>query len=168
MNGLLIDAFEFSRLKERREGQLPIAALPRLAKEALSDAGIIAWAIAGDNDHVGHPRLRLQIAGAVRLTCQRCLGPLDFDVSGEAVLILAKDEEQADQIDELLADDEIDVIVGAKSMSIAELVEDEALLAIPLSVRHDVCPDALPDSLDSLAADGKPSPFAILKDLKRR
>ena len=164
MNGLLIDAFEFSRLKESRAGELPIAALPRLAKDAVSDAGAIAWTLVGDSDHVGHPRLKLHIAGSVRLTCQRCLGPLEFDLSGEAVLILARDEAQADQIDELLADDEVDVIVGAKSMSIAELVEDEALLAIPLSVRHEVCPGVLPDSL---AAGGKPSPFAALKDLKR-
>lgn len=164
MNGLLIDAFEFSRLKERREGLLPIADLPRLAKETVGDIGEIHWSLVGDSDHSGHPRLTLRIDGAVRLTCQRCLAPLDFDVSGDVVLILAKDDEQADQIDALLGDDGIDVIVGAKSMSIAELVEDEALLTIPLSVRHEVCPDILKgDNVSS----SKALPFAALRDLKR-
>ena len=164
MNASLIDAFEFSRLKEHRQGASAVADLPRLFKETVGDSGVIAWTLDGDADSVGHPRLTLRIDGSVRLTCQRCLSPLVFDVSGGAVLILAKDEEHADQIDELLANDEIDVIVGAKSMSIVELVEDEALLSIPLSVRHDVCPDALAGDVADVE---KPSPFAALKDLKR-
>ncbi len=164
MHGLLIDTFEFSRLKERREGRLPITDLARLAKEVVSKTGEIQWVLIGGSDHVGHPRLILRIDGAVELICQRCLGPLNVDVSSEATLILAKDDEQADQIDELLSDDTIDVIVGTKAMSIAELVEDEALLTIPLSVRHDVCPDA---PMGDTLSGSKVSPFAALKELRR-
>lgn len=163
MNALLIDAFEFSRLKESREGQLPIAELPRLSQEAVTQSGVIRWALVGDSDRLGHSRLMLRVDGAVKLICQRCLSIMDVDVSGTAELILARDELQADEIDALLADDDIDVIVGSKAMSIAELVEDEVLLAIPLSVRHEVCPDAL---IDELASNTKPSPFAALKGLK--
>ena len=166
MSALVIDAFEYARLKEHRNGKLLLADLSRLRKETVESGSgaAIEWDLRGDADALGHARLTLRIGGIVKLTCQRCLSPLDFDVTNEAVLILAKDEDHADQIDALLANDELDVIVGSRAMSVIELVEDEALLAIPLSVRHDICPDAL------VANDGsskRPSPFAALKELKR-
>ena len=81
------------------------------------------------------------------------------------MLILAKDETEADKIEEMLGDEDIDVIVGSREMNVFDLVEDEALLALPLSPRHEVCPDA--SKLEGLKAE-KPSPFAVLKDLKRQ
>ena len=164
MNALVIDSFEFCRLKEHQNGELTIAALPRLAKEAVDDTGSIAWSLQGNKDNPGQFQLTLKIDGLIKLTCQRCLTPLDFNISSQSILILARDEDEADQLNESLDNDEIDVIVGSKAMQVADLVEDEALLAIPLSARHDVCPDEQITAL--LNAIEKPSAFAALKDLK--
>ena len=78
--------------------------------------------------------------------------------------MLAKDEERADEMDELLDDDMIDVIVASKTLSVLDLVEDEALLALPISPKHEVCPDAT--QLEVLKSK-KESPFAVLKGLKQ-
>lgn len=165
MNAFVIDAFEFCRLKERREGELAVADLPRLADEAVDQSGVVRWSLQGSSNRQGHPRLALSVSGTVRLMCQRCLTPFAFDVASESVLILAQDEGGADEIGALLADESVEVIVGSRHFDIAQIIEDDALLAIPLSPRHDTCPDQLVPEASKDAE--KVSPFAVLKNLKQ-
>ena len=164
MSALVIDAFEFSRLKEHREGVVPVTDLTRLADELESRSGSLSWVLSGGESHSGHAQLKLEVAGSLQIMCQRCLTPFSFDIDSESVLILAKDEAAADEIDALLDDDQIDVIVGTKTLDILQLVEDEALLAMPLSPKHAICPDA--SELDAYKSGKKESPFAMLKNLK--
>ncbi|MFC5475149.1 YceD family protein [Paraherbaspirillum soli] len=164
MSAFVIDAFEFARNKERREGEIATADLGRLADESADRSGTLRWTLVGGADHLGHSQLTLSVAGSMQLMCQRCLTSFAFEISSESVLVLAKNEESADEIDALLDNDEIDVIVGSKALNIAELVEDEALLALPLSPKHPVCPDQ--SALDALKNVKEVSPFAMLKNLK--
>jgi uncharacterized protein len=165
MSAFVINAFEFSRLKERREGDIPVASMARLAAESVDTSGSLHWSLQGGADTLGHPQLIMAVSGSIDLMCQRCMTPLKFAIESESVLILAKDEEQADAIDVLLDDDTIDVIVGSKMLNVMELIEDEALLAIPLAPKHAVCPDN--SALDEVMAVKKPSPFDVLKGLKQ-
>lgn len=167
MDDLTIDAFEFCRQGERREGELPVAQLPRLAKETVDASGVLLWSLQGGRNQHGHPQLTMTVRGNVSLTCQRCLQPYRFDIDSSAILILAQDEASANEMDALLADegDEVEVVVGSRAMEVAGLIEDDALLALPLSPRHEVCPD--PDAIPRAPAEEKISPFSVLKDLKR-
>lgn len=165
MNAFVIDAFEFCRLKERREGEVAVSDLPRLAKESVDEFGSMRWSLQGGKDSLGHPQLILSVAGTVQLICQRCLAPFAFDIESESILILASDDASADAIDALLDDDAVEVIVGSRNFSILELVEDEALLAIPASPRHAICPERL--VTDTPKDAEKVSPFAVLKNLKQ-
>jgi uncharacterized protein len=165
MNAFMIDAFELCRIKERLEGEIAVSDLPRLAEESVDKFGAIRWSLQGGSDKLGHPQLLLSVSGSVRLICQRCLTPFQFDIASESTLILAQDEAGADEIDALLADDSLEVIVGSKAFNVQELIEDEALLAIPLSPKHDVCPDQLVQRIEQEAE--KVSPFAVLKKLKQ-
>jgi len=164
MNAFMIDAFEFCRLKESRAGETAIADFPRLAEESVDRFGMVRWSLQGGIDRQGHARLTLSVATRVQLMCQRCLTPFAFDIQSESVLVLAQDEEEADEIEALLADESVEVIVGSKTFDFAELIEDDALLAIPLSPKHEACPDRLisegPKDVE------KESPFAVLKNLK--
>jgi uncharacterized protein len=165
MNALIIDAFEFSRVKERREGEIAVSDLPRLAEESVDKSGALRWSLQGGNHPSGYPQLKLSVSGSVRLMCQRCLTPFDFDMASDTVLVLASDDASADEIDVLLADEEVEVIIGSRTFNIAELIEDDALLALPLSPKHPTCPDQLlPEAAKSAE---KASPFAVLKDLKQ-
>ena len=165
MNASVIDAFEFCRRKERREGEIVVADSSRLAEESVDRSGVIRWTLQGGSDSLGHPQMTLSVAGSMQLMCQRCLTPFAFDMEGESVLILAQDEGSADEIEALLADESVEVIVGSKAFNVTELVEDEALLAMPLSPKHGTCPAQLVSnaSQDALPA----SPFAVLKNLKQ-
>jgi uncharacterized protein len=166
MSALVIDAFDFCRLKERLEGETAVADLKRLAAECVNPTTFLRWSLLGGTDAFGHPQLTISAAATVRLMCQRCVTPFEFSFATESILLLASSEEQADAIEEIVADDTIDVIVGSRVMKVVELIEDEALLALPLSPRHEACPDT--SVLDTLSRDRPASPFEALKNIKQK
>jgi uncharacterized protein len=160
MSAFVIDAFEFCRSNGHREGVTPVAEMSRLNKDCADHSGDIAWRVEGTTSKQGYPQITLSVSGTVQLVCQRCLTPYAFEMDSSTVLMLGKDDEHADEIEELLGDESIDVIVGSRSCDIRDLIEDEALLALPQVPKHDVCPDN--KLLDVLKSE-KPSPFAALK-----
>lgn len=164
MNPYVIDAFEFSRMGEQREGQIKVADLMRLSAECVDSTGMIEWSLHGGRGAHGHLSLTLSVSGAVQLVCQRCLENFSLPIQLASILVLAKDEANADAIEEALDDDAIDAIVGSATMNVFDLIEDEVLLTLPFSARHEVCPDS--SALDA-AKNEKVSPFAVLKGINR-
>jgi len=125
----VIDAFDFCRISGSREGVTPVAEMTRLTKDCADASGDIAWKIVGGTSKLGYPQLTLSVNGTVQLVCQRCLTPYAYAIDSTTTLMLGKDDEQADEIEEIINDESIDVIVGSRSMDAAALIEDEALLA---------------------------------------
>lgn len=163
MSAFVIDAFEFCRNNGHREGVTPVADMPRLAAECADPSGQIAWTIDGGSTPQGYPSMTLSVQGDVNLVCQRCLQSFGYHIDSSTMLVLGKDDADADGIEEVLDDESIDVIVGSQTCDIMQLLEDEALLALPQAPKHEVCPDT--KLLDSLKSE-KVSPFAALKSLK--
>jgi uncharacterized protein len=163
MSAFVIDAFEFCRNNGYREGVTPVAELPRLAADCADQSGDISWSIQGGQTKQGYPSMTLSVSGPVKLVCQRCLAPFGYDIDSSTMLVLGKNDADADEIEEVLDDESIDVIVGSQSCDIMQLVEDEALLALPQAPKHEVCPDT--KLMDSIKSE-KVSPFAALKGLK--
>jgi uncharacterized protein len=164
MNPFLIDAFKFSKLSERLEGETAVAEMERVTEIAQDGQGAIAWVLQGGNHRLGYPQLTLAISGSINLLCQRCLTSMTVTIDAESVLVLAKDEASADDIEAQLNDDAIDVIPVSEELNLRDLIEDETLLSLPFAPKHDICPDqaALADPVKS----EKASPFAVLKNLK--
>lgn len=163
MNALVIDAFEFCRTNSTREGVTPVAEMERLARDCADPSGSITWKAEGGTSKQGYPQMRLAVAGTVQLNCQRCLTPFAYEIDSSTLLMLGADDATADEIEEVIDDETVDVIVGTRSMNLMDLIEDEALLALPQAPKHDVCPDTA--LLDSLRGEKK-SPFDALKALK--
>lgn len=163
MSAFVIDAFEFCRNNGHREGVTPVAEMTRLAADCADPSGEIAWSIQGGQTRQGYPMLTLSVSGTVQLVCQRCLAPFGYEIDSSTVLVLGKDDQEADEIEEILDDESIDVIVGSHACDIRDLLEDEALLALPQAPKHEVCPDT--QLLDAIKSE-KVSPFAALKNLK--
>jgi len=112
--------------------------------------------------------LHLSLTTQVQLVCQRCLGQVVMPISVARdfrfVATEALAQEQDDDADE-------DLLVISHSFDLAELIEDEVLLALPLVPRHDVCPvpvklAAVDDDFE--VAQAQPGPFAALATLKGR
>jgi len=163
MSAFVVDAFEFCRNNGYREGVSPVAEMTRLAADCADTSGEIRWSVQGGTTPQGYPSMTLSVEGRVQLVCQRCLQPFAYDIDSSTMLVLGRDDEEADQIEEILDDESIDVIVGSSCCDLRDLLEDEALLALPQAPKHEVCPDT--KLLDSLKSE-KVSPFAGLKNLK--
>lgn len=163
MSAFVIDAFEFCRSGGYREGVTPVTEMNRLAADCANNSGEITWSIQGGSTPQGYPTMTLSVAGPVQLVCQRCLAPFDYHIDSSTQLVLGRDDAEADSFEEVLDDDSIDVIVGSHAADIRELLEDEALLALPQAPKHETCPDT--GVLDTLKSE-KVSPFAGLKNLK--
>lgn len=163
MNGKTMDLFKFCLDAEEASGSFPIQNFTRLSAELVDSEGDLVWNMLGGRHQIGVPELRLHVQAQVKLICQRCLTPHIETLDSVSTLVLAKTEEQADELEERLDDDSIDVIVVSPEQDISVLLEDEALLALPVSPRHATCPDGFkPEIVNEKAI----SPFAALKKLK--
>ncbi len=111
--------------------------------------------------------LHLKARAELCLTCQRCLGLAVLGVDVMRSFRFCATEEAA-QAEDAQADE--DLLVLSDDFSLAELIEDEMLLALPLVPRHKACP--VPVSL-TLADPGfeaalleRRQPFKALEKLK--
>ena len=110
----------------------------------------------------------LQADVVLPLTCQRCLGPVEVAVAFDRKFRFVATEELAAIEDE---ESEEDVLVISRNFNLADLVEDELLMTLPVAPKHEVCPTPVKlqvadvDFVDK--PDEKPSPFAVLQQLKK-
>lgn len=163
MNGKTMDLFEFCHGAEQASGSLAIKDLTRLSSELIASEGELVWRLSGGRHSIGAPELTLHVQAQVKLICQRCLTPYVESLDSVSTLVLATTEEQADELVERLDDDSIDVIVVSAEQDLSVLLEDEALLALPVSPRHISCPDGFKTEIVNEKAE---SPFAALRKLK--
>jgi uncharacterized protein len=152
----VIDGLQFARDAREISGVLGMEHLPRLAEMQGATAGI-AFRLRGGMMDDGKPCLHVVASGQLRLVCQRCLGPLSHPVSIEVELQLAG---SAREIEE--ADDEIDRVLASRAMSVAQLVEDELLLELPMAPRHERCSAEPPAERQE-----RTNPFGALSVLKQ-
>lgn len=164
MSVSVIDVFEFCRHYAHQEGELKVADSERVLAECVDEAGVLSWCLDGGRSGLGFPQLRVTVKGVVNLLCQRCLTPFFYTIDSETVLMLARSEEQADEIESMLEDEAIDVIVGQKALDVMALVEDEILLSLPGAPKHVTCPDVV--AAENVKGEVVDSPFAFLKNLQ--
>lgn len=113
------------------------------------------------------PWVRGSAEVSVAATCQRCLERVDRDLSVAFELCILADSALASELAR-----EADVVVAdAEAVTIAELVEDELLLALPERLcPEEPCPHAPALSYPAAEASGKAAeenPFHVLSELKR-
>jgi uncharacterized protein len=154
----VIDGLQFARGGLEVGGVLGMEKLRRLAEMQGSTDGLEYRVRGGINDDA-NPCLRISVSGEVQLTCQRCLGPLTVPLATDAELVLSESEREIQQ-----AEDEVDRVLASRAMDVAQLVEDEVILALPMIARHEDCAPAQ----DVPTSELRPSPFNVLAGLKGR
>ena len=139
-------------------GTVPVAELARLADSLFDASGELNYEMTGGFDDRQRPRLQLAVAGSINLKCQRCLGGFAYAVAAHTNLLVLTEKAGA----ETAEFDDLDGIPADAHTDVWSVVEDEILLAIPLSPRHaeDDCSQAV-----KVAADRVESPFAVLAKL---
>ena len=149
----------------RYQGELAVAQMTRLTAAVAEATGRVSaqWHLAKED--AGYPSLSGVVRGPLRLRCRSCQEifswPLDLDVRLRLVNSEAEEAEVLKEHEPYLVQDD--------QLALAEVTEDEVLLALPLMPRCETCENnaqrqpqteirdepARPDSF--------PGPFAALK-----
>ncbi|MDH3325946.1 MAG: YceD family protein [Gammaproteobacteria bacterium] len=124
-------------------------------------------------------RLTGHIVGEMIVECQRCMGGLKMPIDHHFQLGLIESEAEIDR----LYPGEEPLMIGNEDLFLADIVEDELELLLPMVVMHDVglCEqhvapsvEKVPDELhvnspvdESVIENKRPNPFAVLIDLKK-
>ncbi|UOO82524.1 YceD family protein [Uruburuella testudinis] len=120
----------------------------------------VSFVLKGGRDRWQRLYLDLSVKGDVPLFCQRCVKPMPFAFDESSRIVLFADDEGLDEA--MLSDDELEGMLLQKALDVRTLVEDQILMAIPFSPRHEDCGN---DALAEVNQD-KPNPFAVLAGLK--
>ena len=156
----MVDPIRLADENVRLRGELSASPMRRLAEVCVEPMSPVRIDLAFDRDPQGLRRMVGSIEAEVCVTCQRCLRGLCLTLQAEPELIVLT----AAQRDVL--PDETDVLVVDKPLALAQLVEDELLLALPMIPMHDLaeCEGAVQATR---ASEDKQSPFAGLSGLKK-
>lgn len=153
------DAFVFARNAASLDGVLTVSVMERLHDLLTEVAGEVRWHLEGYRGQRGEPMLHLTVSGTIPLACQRCLEAIPFELEIDRLLELVPAD--ADLSQDELEDDSRDYLPVEKELDVAELVEDEILLSLPVAPRHQRC------GLPGAAGAGEwINPFAALAGLK--
>ena len=130
----VIDSLEFVRAQQQLSGSLPVVGFTRLEDLLFDTQGSLEFMLQGSRDERNRPRIEVTVAGPLHLQCQRCLGLLDYEVEVRNMLLVVP---AGAQPDEDMEDPEApDVLEADPELEVADLVEDEVLLSLPIAPRH--------------------------------
>ncbi|WP_213686929.1 YceD family protein [Acinetobacter sp. WY4] len=172
-----IEPFKWAEQGFKWSGQLPLSRFVRIAREAvgsIDDQLInIDCKLSMDAYHRiawldGHVETK------VPMECQRCLETVEIELVSSFHLALVDDESLIERLDE-----DADFIVLGESEATTKgdydapatadllaLIEDELLLLMPLSPKHEFCEHKHQPSVEEVAEEKRDNPFEVLAALK--
>lgn len=156
---------DLARQGARVVRRVPADAFSRLG-EIAPGRGELCLEMVFSLDQERRPWVSGTVSVPVDATCQRCLEHFERVLEAEFSLCIVSDEQLASDLAE-----DVDVLVAETgAVTVADVVEDELILAVPDRLcTAEPCPYAPP--LDYPADGAEPpardNPFSVLSDLKR-
>jgi uncharacterized protein len=147
-------------------GTVAFTRMARLSKAVENHDGAAEVALHFALDEQGIPVVKGRVRSEAVLICQRCLSPLSVPIDLEVELGIVASDEEAKRLpthyDPLVA--------GEDRLAVAELVEDEILLALPAIPRHEdaACTAGVTEAPAEQASGRTDNPFAVLEQLKSK
>jgi uncharacterized protein len=167
MSAALPERVDIARQVQARrmyEGALPLAAMRRLGGSLAASEGDARYSVEFGKDGFGISFVALQVEADLPLVCQRTMEIFTYRVSIDQRLgVIARESEEAGLppgYEPLLAPD--------GDLSIADVIEDELILALPVVPLKPGVPLEWNDPLTDDEVEEQPvNPFAVLGTLKK-
>jgi uncharacterized protein len=177
---MVVDVYEAARTGQTLEGHLSLIEMPRALelREVPSEAQVavlgpdaqmplVSWSASfyrvDATAQQAQTWCKLHFKGKMLQQCVRCLEPVVTLVEEERQFVFVGSEERAAELDEDL--EMADVLVGSKRFDLAELIEDELILALPPLVQHDKCDLPVEPKDDDFVDEAPRKPFDALKNV---
>lgn len=173
-----LDPFKSAEQGFTWSGELSLSQFKRLALDALGDLEQQKFKLECSLKIDNFSRfvwLNAHVIGQAQFECQRCLEHVTLDLTCDVHLAILNDERLIDSLE-----DETDfVILGENDSShksdfdhnaqvdLLALIEDELLLMIPFSPKHDDCEHGYQPQEIEIVEEKKENPFDILASLKK-
>jgi uncharacterized protein len=167
MSQALPDRVDIARQVQARrlyEGVLPLAAMRRLCGSLATNEGSAHYSVEFGRDGFGISFVALRVEAELPLTCQRTLEVFAYPVSIDQRLgLIARESEESG-----LPEGYEPLLVPEGDLSIADVIEDELILALPVVPLKPGVPLEWIDPLtDDEVDEQRPNPFAVLGTLKK-
>jgi uncharacterized protein len=181
-----VDAFALAKQGRALAGEVALVRLARLVEGLPEQQGRVHWDVQGSIGQGtsrtgvwigGQSLLHLHVRADLTLECQRCGALFTHPVDSHTVLQLVESEEDLDEEfaepneedeENFAVADHPDKVVGSRHFDLLAQVEDELILSVPYVPRHEVCPGAQASAGEASEPARRPSPFAVLGQLKRK
>jgi|TARA_B110000503_G_scaffold88129_1_gene133660 uncharacterized protein len=139
----------------------------RLAEAVIRISEPITSSLVFHVEDGGRKAVHVKSSTTVLVNCHRCLGAMSLPLQCDTIIGIVWTEDEANTLPK-----ELDFWIVAEKGDIAELLEDELLLALPFVIYHDE--DSCGVSLGSLSSektfnekiDSSKNPFEVLRELK--
>ena len=172
-----IEPFKWAEQGFTWSGTLPLSRFARIAREAVGSINDQLINIDCKLSMDAYHRiawLDAHVETKVPMECQRCLDTVETPLVLDVRLALIDDESLIERLDE-----DADFIVLGESESskkgdfdtpasidLLALLEDELLLLMPLSPKHDVCEHKHQPVVQEVVEEKRDNPFDVLASLK--
>lgn len=155
-----IDPWKFATAGKRLQGEIAFERMPRLGSLLSASQGQVAVTLEGSGNHDLY-FIAGRLRATVELICQRCLAPLLLPLAVDLRLVPVHSEAQAAE----LAEGFEPLLAPETQVVVAEMVEDELILALPLVPLHADLRQCEMNGFTAPQAEPPPNPFAVLSTL---
>jgi uncharacterized protein len=147
-------------------GRVELTRLVRALPQLESPEGELEVSLELGRDEDGTRYLAGSVQGSLVLLCQRCLIPLEYPLDVTFRLGLVHGQEQMQGLSERYEP----LLVTGEPASLAEIITDEVLLALPIVPLHSRTSTCRPPAMDCKTPAGsrRESPFDVLAQLKQK
>ena len=148
-------------------GSIAVSKLDRLQDFLQDDSGETQVEIQFGHDEQGVALLRGQCQSQVRMTCQRCMNPVEVELTTSFELGIVFSDEKAKHLPKQYEP----IIAESDSLELQPVIEDELILSLPMYAYHTQC-----DENNLVQKEEKPvlveteapiNPFSVLEQLKK-
>lgn len=186
-----VEPFALATQRRTIEGKMPLTEMRRLSTLLRSShkglgneannaeggvEGNVEFTLLFDIDEGGVPRIGGNVSTTIVLQCQRCMEGMDYPVVSKVRLGIVPSHEAAEN----LPDNYDPLVVSGDEISIASILEDEIMLALPIVAMHEIesCPHGETSNKNiegsdqeveqkNMASSNRENPFAVLAQLKK-
>ena len=126
---------DVDRLADRQADvafEIPLSRLPRVQAQIAGAKGTV-HGVAHFRREAGFRVAEVELEGEAKLVCQRCLAPMTWPLASETRVAIVANERDADGIPQELET----VHAPDDRIRVADLVEEELLLTLPLVPLHE-------------------------------
>ncbi len=155
------DPFIIAERGRSYKGIIPLSQLDRLKDSIIDDRGEVHYALCFAKEDKVYT-VAGQIGTELVLECSVCLDKMFYPVEAHTKLGMISSLDDAARLSEAYEP----LLVVDRQLRIKEIIEDELLLAIPITPRHPECRVASHGSQTPIHKMN--NPFSILEDLKSR